>query len=273
MHGDATDRRDMESHIIQRLGSQAPGAPPSVTSLTLTTSSQDSVPGPFSLYSPVDVICPPEFDKESVNEVSVAPNNTNSAADVKFKVRTHTKTITKCKLTSFAMRGKKSKMASNPETKDSSQNAKDCKSSSTLTGTPPDLTLTVRLDNVRKEEEGQWRLELTNDVGTGYVDFPLKVEGAGPDGYLQPVIPRSRKGDNRPGSYEHPAMPDYESTSTAYEQLRHVPRAEPQTADEDVITIVVPAVVAILVIAILVIAVVIIVIFLRRRRRFELAEG
>nr|KAG5710434.1 hypothetical protein BaRGS_022252 [Batillaria attramentaria] len=26
MHGDATDRRDMESHIIQRLGSQAPGA-------------------------------------------------------------------------------------------------------------------------------------------------------------------------------------------------------------------------------------------------------
>nr|KAG5687438.1 hypothetical protein BaRGS_031766 [Batillaria attramentaria] len=25
MHGDATDRRDMESHIIQRLGSQAPG--------------------------------------------------------------------------------------------------------------------------------------------------------------------------------------------------------------------------------------------------------
>nr|KAG5687110.1 hypothetical protein BaRGS_008657 [Batillaria attramentaria] len=27
MHGDATDRRDMESHIIQRLGSQAPGEP------------------------------------------------------------------------------------------------------------------------------------------------------------------------------------------------------------------------------------------------------
>ncbi|KAK7490309.1 hypothetical protein BaRGS_00018470 [Batillaria attramentaria] len=42
--------------------------------------------------------------------------------------------------------------------------------------------------------------------------------------------------------------------------------AEPATADEDVITIVVPAVVAILVIAILVIAVVIIVIFLCRRR-------
>nr|KAG5686465.1 hypothetical protein BaRGS_010793 [Batillaria attramentaria] len=44
-----------------------------------------------------------------------------------------------------------------------------------VTGTPPDLTLTVRLDNVRKEEEGQWRLELTNDAGTGHVDFHLHV--------------------------------------------------------------------------------------------------
>nr|KAG5686314.1 hypothetical protein BaRGS_032525 [Batillaria attramentaria] len=48
-----------------------------------------------------------------------------------------------------------------------------------ITGTPPDLTLTVRLDNVRKEEDGQWRLELTNDVGTGYVDFNLHVNGVG----------------------------------------------------------------------------------------------
>nr|KAG5685756.1 hypothetical protein BaRGS_004402 [Batillaria attramentaria] len=39
-----------------------------------------------------------------------------------------------------------------------------------MDGTPPDLTLTVRLDNVRKEE-GQWRLELTNDAGTGRVTF------------------------------------------------------------------------------------------------------
>nr|KAG5702041.1 hypothetical protein BaRGS_015776 [Batillaria attramentaria] len=46
---------------------------------------------------------------------------------------------------------------------------------SNLTGTPPDLTLTVRLDNVRKEEEGQWRLELTNDAGQGHVDFFLHV--------------------------------------------------------------------------------------------------
>nr|KAG5694054.1 hypothetical protein BaRGS_025633 [Batillaria attramentaria]KAG5702037.1 hypothetical protein BaRGS_015772 [Batillaria attramentaria] len=52
--------------------------------------------------------------------------------------------------------------------------------SSTLTGTPPDLTLTVRLDNVRKEEEGQWRLELANDAGTGHVDFELTADpGAG----------------------------------------------------------------------------------------------
>nr|KAG5692100.1 hypothetical protein BaRGS_029560 [Batillaria attramentaria] len=52
---------------------------------------------------------------------------------------------------------------------------RDCSSFSNLTGTPPDLTLTVRLDNVRKEEEGQWRLELTNDAGTGHKNFTLVV--------------------------------------------------------------------------------------------------
>nr|KAG5685752.1 hypothetical protein BaRGS_004398 [Batillaria attramentaria] len=45
-----------------------------------------------------------------------------------------------------------------------------------LTGTAPDLTLTVRLDNVRKEEEGQWRLELTNDAGTGHADVLLLLK-------------------------------------------------------------------------------------------------
>nr|KAG5687885.1 hypothetical protein BaRGS_008555 [Batillaria attramentaria] len=44
-----------------------------------------------------------------------------------------------------------------------------------LTGTPPDLTLTVQLDILRKEEEGQWRLNLTNDAGTGHVDFSVQV--------------------------------------------------------------------------------------------------
>nr|KAG5697219.1 hypothetical protein BaRGS_028955 [Batillaria attramentaria] len=45
--------------------------------------------------------------------------------------------------------------------------------SNNLTGTPPDLTLTVLLDNVTEKELGQWRLELTNDAGTGHVDFHL----------------------------------------------------------------------------------------------------
>ncbi|KAK7490308.1 hypothetical protein BaRGS_00018469 [Batillaria attramentaria] len=228
-------------------------------------------------YLNFSVLCPPEFDKESVNEVSVAPNNTNSAADVKFKVRTHTKTITKCKLTSFAMRGKKSKMASNPETKDSSQNAKDCKrvvcdangehipsktkelerddtiaSSDDDVSEPTLVTDTEESDDqttstavayrrhphpvprgelppvprlFMMDAEGAAGRDSTVSGGAHlYQDIDeIKLdEGAGPDGYLQPVIPRSRKGDNRPGSYEHPAMPDYESTSTAYEQLRHV---------------------------------------------------
>ncbi|KAK7495431.1 hypothetical protein BaRGS_00013370, partial [Batillaria attramentaria] len=67
---------------------------------------------------------PPQFDEQSVN-VTVAPHITNTTADIEFKVRTHTKMVAKCKLTNFALRNK-SKMAPGLETKDSSQNAKDC---------------------------------------------------------------------------------------------------------------------------------------------------
>nr|KAG5686909.1 hypothetical protein BaRGS_020718 [Batillaria attramentaria] len=46
-----------------------------------------------------------------------------------------------------------------------------------LAGTPPDLTLTVRMDTVRKEDGGQWRLELTNDAGTGSNVFRIGITG------------------------------------------------------------------------------------------------
>ncbi|KAK7479611.1 hypothetical protein BaRGS_00029160 [Batillaria attramentaria] len=208
-------------------------------------------------YLNVRVLCPPEFGKESVKEVSIAPNNTNSTADVKFSVRTHTKTITKCKLTSFTMRGKQSMMASRPETKDSSQNTKDCISTKERDDTSSEddsSEPTLATDTEESDEQNTSHTGAVKDSGMGkdlccpdgrdfrcqvknrllYPDSSSwmlwmllvgtrgSVDGAGPDDYLQPMCSRSSKGDSRPGSYENPASPHYESTSTAYEQLRHV---------------------------------------------------
>nr|KAG5686458.1 hypothetical protein BaRGS_010786 [Batillaria attramentaria] len=73
-----------------------------------------------------------------------------------------------------------------------------------VTGIPPDLTLTVRLDNVRKEEEGQWRLELTNDAGTGHVDFYLHVAGTS-------ILTGVRSGESDEVDREVPADPPMEA--------------------------------------------------------------
>ncbi|KAK7505088.1 hypothetical protein BaRGS_00003658 [Batillaria attramentaria] len=42
-----------------------------------------------------------------------------------------------------------------------------------VTGSPPDLVLSVYLTNVNEADDGMWRLELTNDAGTGQADFRL----------------------------------------------------------------------------------------------------
>ena len=44
-----------------------------------------------------------------------------------------------------------------------------------LEGTPPELTLTLDWSNVTSNDEGRWRLELTNEVATGNVTFTVSL--------------------------------------------------------------------------------------------------
>nr|KAG5695614.1 hypothetical protein BaRGS_032254 [Batillaria attramentaria] len=118
-----------------------------------------------------------------------------------------------------------------------------------LTGSPPDLTLTIHLDNIQEEEDGEWTLYIADDKGDGQVDFKINITDntpvffhadteAGPDdGYLTPVPTRkSKRGaaggrDRTPASlssedysesYERPVNPDYTTPNPQYEPLRHL---------------------------------------------------
>ena len=42
-----------------------------------------------------------------------------------------------------------------------------------VSGTVPQLIVSLTLKEVTSQDQGQWRLEVTNDVGTGYVEFQL----------------------------------------------------------------------------------------------------
>ncbi|KAK7466018.1 hypothetical protein BaRGS_00037419, partial [Batillaria attramentaria] len=80
-------------------------------------------------------------------------------ADMTFHFRTHTKELTRCQVTRWAM--------------NETDHGWDCGSQITVSGILPDLMLHVHLDNLTKEMEGEWRLELSNAVGVGYVDLFL----------------------------------------------------------------------------------------------------
>nr|KAG5697200.1 hypothetical protein BaRGS_028936 [Batillaria attramentaria] len=107
-----------------------------------------------------------------------------------------------------------------------------------LTGTPPDLNLTVRLDNVRKEEEGKWRLELATDVGTGHVDFHLNVMVANDHGDRAVVVENIVYGDavrRVPGGNEEIPQGCEPRAEAAYQQRAAAPvqpAQEPSTEDD-----------------------------------------
>nr|KAG5712561.1 hypothetical protein BaRGS_011535 [Batillaria attramentaria] len=70
-----------------------------------------------------------------------------------------------------------------------------CDIRSSLTGTPPDLMLGFTLNNVKETDGGEWRLELTNEAGTGYADFRLKVEPATPGAEVRRDMASNQSGN------------------------------------------------------------------------------
>nr|KAG5689447.1 hypothetical protein BaRGS_026008 [Batillaria attramentaria] len=102
------------------------------------------------------VKCPPIVESPE-KEVRIMEGKETK---LKVEVLSYTRDINQCKIRS---------MNQMPESAH-----RPCEISS-VSGTLPYLTLTVRLDNVRKEDEGQWQLELTNDAGTAHYKFFIEA--------------------------------------------------------------------------------------------------
>nr|KAG5697529.1 hypothetical protein BaRGS_019483 [Batillaria attramentaria] len=91
---------------------------------------------------------------------------TGDRINVSFVIRTHTARTDNCQLSPARLKsGEPADM----------RKTRDCLRSLSVTGTPPDLVLTVLLDNVSSEDEGRWILNVSNDAGSGFVDFWLTV--------------------------------------------------------------------------------------------------
>nr|KAG5702045.1 hypothetical protein BaRGS_015780 [Batillaria attramentaria] len=114
------------------------------------------------------VKCPPEFTDPNLKTLQV----NNDTADVTFIVRTHTTMFQYCSVTMAESGGNVPANGTSVTTSLSAEGNFTC---SSLTGTPPDLTLTVSMKSIKKQDEGTWRLELANDVGTDHLDFVLAV--------------------------------------------------------------------------------------------------
>ncbi|KAK7488015.1 hypothetical protein BaRGS_00020760, partial [Batillaria attramentaria] len=108
------------------------------------------------------VRCPPIFTDDNPKELPAAAFEDISMT---FSVRTHTKDIARCRMEPIT----------ETQLEDTSRIVIDCTRSSDLDGSPPDLTLTVRLPKVTPQMNGNWRLVLFNDFGSRPFDFFLSV--------------------------------------------------------------------------------------------------
>ncbi|KAK7455326.1 hypothetical protein BaRGS_00039492, partial [Batillaria attramentaria] len=104
---------------------------------------------------------------------------------LKLSVRAHTPSIENCRLREIS----DSDLVSDGVP----QNDRTirCLNVTFLKGSPPDMTAIVLLD-ILKGKKGQWRLELTNDIGTGYLDLMPKTEST----ILAPASTEYRKGED-----------------------------------------------------------------------------
>ncbi|KAK7454127.1 hypothetical protein BaRGS_00039580, partial [Batillaria attramentaria] len=115
---------------------EAPGAPENLTATLL-------------------VNCPPTFVTGQNQSIGTDDNN----SIINFAIRTHTTKMKDCSLIRL-----------------DSKKTVNCNSSINVTGTPPDLMLTLLLDNMTTHSWGQWQLNVTNDVGSNVAGFSVLAD-------------------------------------------------------------------------------------------------
>nr|KAG5700404.1 hypothetical protein BaRGS_010317 [Batillaria attramentaria] len=105
---------------------------------------------------------PPKFTDDNPTKYTAT---VSEGISLTFSVRTHTKDIASCRTDPMT----------ETQLDDTSRNVISCIRSAVLEGSPPDLTLTVSLPEVTPQMNGNWRLVLFNDAGSGTFDFFLSV--------------------------------------------------------------------------------------------------
>nr|KAG5686067.1 hypothetical protein BaRGS_016890 [Batillaria attramentaria] len=104
--------------------------------------------------------CAPSFEGRDVKEFELKAGQTS---ELRFQVRMHSTDVRKV-----------------PAVHDDFTNACD------LSGTPPDLTLSVVFESPKEEDDGHWRVEMINDIGPDILDFYLDIV-SGPENKTRAV--------------------------------------------------------------------------------------
>lgn len=108
----------------------------------------------------------PEFLTDRKHQ-NFSINKRNQATRLYFRARTHSLLIADCQM---------KKLQSASDTTSSFFRERDTFTCS-WTGELPDLTLTLVLFHLTPSDNGLWRLELTNELGTGIITFTIVLNG------------------------------------------------------------------------------------------------
>ncbi|KAK7455332.1 hypothetical protein BaRGS_00039498, partial [Batillaria attramentaria] len=104
----------------------------------------------------------PSFEGRDVKEFELKAGQTS---ELRFQVRMHSTDVRKCQLYMMT-----SPTPGGPQV---TRNNRDC--AGDLSGTPPDLTLSVVFESPKEEDDGHWRVEMINDIGPDILDFYLDI--------------------------------------------------------------------------------------------------
>ncbi|KAK7446961.1 hypothetical protein BaRGS_00040227, partial [Batillaria attramentaria] len=109
-----------------------------------------------------DITSAPSFEGRDVKEFEL---KAGQASELRFQVRMHSTDVRKCQLYMMT--------SPTPEGPQVTRNNRDCAGG--LSGTPPDLTLSVVFESPNEEDDGHWRVEMINDIGPDILDFYLDI--------------------------------------------------------------------------------------------------